>query len=81
MKKEMTDQEFADWGIAEDEARQADLTKMHKDGITDVALSTVQKAAETRRKAVGLTRGQAARAITIGRRVKRRQSLGLAISG
>lgn len=54
--RDMTDAQMLEWGAAESAARIADL-----DGVSSPeALRTAQEKAETRRKAIGASRGQAA---------------------
>lgn len=70
----MTDEEFAEWGLKEDAIRKTELENIS----SAEALKTVQRACAKRRKMVGLTAGQAARAITVARRVARGESLDFA---
>lgn len=63
----MTDQELAEWGDSEDAARKADLAAASHTGDYESAKS----AAARRRKAAGLTVGQAARAVIDSQRRRR----------
>ena len=63
----MTDAQMLAWGIAESAARIADL-----DGVRSAeALKAAQQAAETRRKVIGATRGQAADMVILANRHNR----------
>ena len=62
----MTDEELMTWGREESAKRKADLLVR-----TEQGLFNAQRNAETRRKAVGLTRGQAANAVSQAQRQER----------
>ena len=64
---DMTDDELAAWGTAENAARKADMEGMAS--ATDLAVA--QEKAKARRKLVGLTAGQALRAIKLAQRAGR----------
>lgn len=65
--RDMTDAELLAWGAAESEARKADLTVRSAEG-----LRVAQANAETRRKAIGASRNQAADAVIRANREARR---------
>ena len=70
-----TDEQFAEWGRRESRLRQFDLSGIQ----SEAELKAAQSACERRRKAVGLTAGQAAFAVTVGQRLERGESLPFAM--
>lgn len=66
----MTEQELMEWGQREAEQRKADL--LHNKSLN--GLVRAKEAAEKRRKAVGLSREQATRAVINANRVIRRKA-------
>ena len=68
--REMTAEQMLAWGAAESKQRIADL-----DGVRSAeALKAAQDAAETRRKLIGATRGQAANMVILANREARRSA-------
>ncbi len=65
----MTDDELIAWGREESAKRIVDLRDR-----TEQGLFNAQRNAETRRKAVGLSRGQAANAVSQAQRQDRRDA-------
>lgn len=65
--RDMTDADMLAWGAAESEARKADLAVRGAEG-----LRAAQANAETRRKAIGATRGQASDMVIRANREARR---------
>lgn len=66
----MTEQELMEWGEREAEQRKADL--LHDKSLN--GLMRAKKAAEKRRKAVGLSSEQASRAVINANRLQRRKA-------
>ncbi len=67
----MTDEEFAEWGKQEWRCRDAELQGV----CSDADLKAVKAACRARRKAVGLSAGQAAKAVLVAQRMDRGESL------
>ena len=65
--RDMTEAQLLAWGQAEAAARIADLAVRSAEG-----LKAAQENAETRRKAIGATRGQAADLVVLATRAARR---------
>lgn len=64
--RDMTEAQLLAWGQAESAARIADLAVRSAEG-----LKAAQENAETRRKAIGATRGQAADLVVLANRAAR----------
>lgn len=71
----MTDEELADWGVHENELRQAEMA----DVTGPAELKAAQAACAARRKAMGLSASQAAWWVTVGQRISRGDSLAYAM--
>ena len=72
----MTDEEFGEWGRAENRLRQQEM-----EGVASEAdLKRVQAACAARRKAAGLSAGEASHAVVVGQRLDRGVPLYSAIS-
>ncbi len=71
----MTDEEFASWGATENNLRKAEMENV----ASDADLRRVQAACAARRKAVGLSAGQAAKAVVVAQRMERGESLSFAL--
>ena len=71
----MTKSELAEWGRKEAARRAADMANVN----SAESLARVQKACAERRKAIGLSRGEAARWVLVGQRLERGESLEVAL--
>ena len=72
-RKTMTVEELIVWGRAENAQRQSEVAEIRD----EAALKVIQKACATRRKAVGLSRGEALAAMLAARRFDSGIPLGL----
>jgi len=63
----MTREELIEWGRKEDKIRKTDLESVH----SQTNLKIIQDAAKKRRKAVGLSAGQAVLAVTLAQKAER----------
>lgn len=71
----MTDEEFAAWGKAEWHRRLVEMKGIN----SEADLKAVQAACKVRRKLVGLSIGQAAKAVVVAQRMERGESLSFAL--
>lgn len=63
----MTREELIEWGRKEDKIRKSDLKSVH----SQASLKIVQDATKKRRKAVGLSAGDAVLAVTLAQKAER----------
>ena len=73
--RDMTDEEYAEWGRTENELRTKEMATVN----SAEALARVKAACAARRKAVKMTRGQALKAILVAQRMERGESLSFAM--
>jgi hypothetical protein len=64
----MTEDELLEWGRGEDAARKADLADIYAGGAGAATLQRAKDRAKARRNAVGLSRGDAVRAVKLAQR-------------